>query len=161
MWWLVATVLLILGLSWLGRRWLPERQARKRGAGAGGRRAPEAAAAELAGQIPDVDAPATGCDVEIGDELDLHGVPPADVAELVDAFVDVSLRRGRRTIRIVHGKGIGEARRTVRARLERHPGVARFADAPPPSGWGATVVELHAQELDGSEPGVARQPPSA
>lgn len=78
---------------------------------------------------------------EIGTELDLHGVPPRQVAELVDEFVRVSRTRGHLVIRIVHGKGTGALRRTVRARLARHVGVIAFGDAAG-SGWGATVVQL-------------------
>ncbi len=119
--WLVATLLLVAGLAWLGRRFL----------GA----PPPPPPLE---SVPD-DVPAV---VTVEDSLDLHGVPPREVAELVDTFLDTACLQGRRQVRIVHGKGIGAMRRTVRARLARHPGVLAFADAPPPSGWGATVVEL-------------------
>ncbi|UCE04181.1 MAG: Smr/MutS family protein [Candidatus Latescibacterota bacterium] len=81
-------------------------------------------------------------DQPIGDELDLHGVPPREVTELVAAFIDEALLQGRPRVRIVHGKGTGVLRARIRAILAAHPGVRAFADAPPPSHWGATVVEL-------------------
>jgi Smr domain-containing protein len=88
-WWILGTVLLGLAVAWLGKRWLPESHASRR---------PIA---------PPTDPPAdVAIDLEIGDELDLHGVPPRQVAELVDAFIEVGLERRRRTLRIVHGRGI-------------------------------------------------------
>src|SRR5262245_1180467 len=121
--WLVATLLLVAGLGWLGRRFHAP---------------PPHEEPPPLEPLPD-DLPAV---VAVEDSLDLHGVPPREVAELVDAFLDNACLQGRRQVRIVHGKGIGAMRRTVRDRLARHPGVLAFADAPPPSGWGATVVEL-------------------
>jgi Smr domain-containing protein len=102
----------------------------------GGRLPQHTEGGEAAGPDPDYA-------VEIGDELDLHGVPPRDVDELVGAFVDVSLERGRSRVKIIHGKGTGSLRARVRVLLERHPGVAGYEDAVAPgSGWGATVVTL-------------------
>jgi len=80
--------------------------------------------------------------VDVGNELDLHGVPPREVAGLVDAFIDACAERQERFVRIIHGRGIGVLRRIVRSRLARHPRVLDYGDAPPPSGWGATVAEL-------------------
>ena len=121
--WLVATVVLILVGRVLGRRWL----------GA------ERPAAESFADASDSDPPA----LEIGDELDLHGVPDADVDMLVDAFVDVAVERRLRRAKIIHGKGIGARRQRVRARLARHPQVVGWHDAETPgSGWGATVAQL-------------------
>ena len=89
------------------------------------------------------DASAELGSVEVtGDTLDLHGAAPAEIGALVDAFIESSRQRGTRWVRIIHGKGTGTQRRTVRARLARRADVIGFADAPPPSGWGATVVEI-------------------
>jgi dsDNA-specific endonuclease/ATPase MutS2 len=126
--WIVATVVLILALRALGRR-LP---------GAGPR--PPTSVATT----PEPELPA----VEIGDELDLHGVPEADVDMLVDAFVDVAFERRLSQAKIIHGKGIGARRQRVRARLARHPQVLGWRDAETPgSGWGATVVQLRNPSL--------------
>lgn len=82
------------------------------------------------------------------DTIDLHGVPPAEAGPLVDAYVEEARRHGFPTVKIIHGRGIGAMRRTVRVHLARSPHVRHFQDAPPPSGRGATIAELHAREHD-------------
>lgn len=76
--------------------------------------------------------------------LDLHTFPPREVAALVTEYVAECRRRGIFRLRIVHGKGKGQLRRTVHATLSRIPEVASFrlagGDA---GGWGATEVDLH------------------
>ncbi|MEM9489628.1 MAG: Smr/MutS family protein [Myxococcota bacterium] len=82
--------------------------------------------------------------LELGDVLDLHHFRPRDVPELVRDYLDDSLERGYDQVRIIHGKGIGNLRRTVHAILGRHPGVAEFSLAGEGGGgWGATIVVLH------------------
>jgi dsDNA-specific endonuclease/ATPase MutS2 len=47
-------------------------------------------------------------------------------------------------VRIIHGRGVGVQRQTVRKVLERDPRVAVFEDAPATAGgWGATSVTFH------------------
>lgn len=93
--------------------------------------------------------PGAGCDetlepieMEIGDTLDLHVFPPREVANLVRDYLDLAFDKGLRSLRIIHGKGRGVQRRTVRSILDRDPRVVRYGDPPDASGWGATVVEL-------------------
>ena len=80
---------------------------------------------------------------EITDVLDLHSFPPSEIKDLVRDYLDLAYDQGLRKLRIVHGKGLGVQRRTVRALLERDPRVVAFGDPPGESGgWGATYVEL-------------------
>ena len=119
--WILGILALVAAVLWLGERWL--------------RTAP----------APMAEAPAEddlGAVTAEGDSLDLHGVPPREVAECVDAFVEQAVANGTRWVRIVHGKGIGVRRRQVRALLAADPRVVAYGDAPPPSAWGATIAEL-------------------
>jgi DNA-nicking Smr family endonuclease len=83
--------------------------------------------------------------VPITDVLDLHSFRPADVPSLVREYLDAAVERGLSRVRIVHGRGQGVQRRTVRILLERDPRVIAFGDAPAEAGgWGATWVTLRA-----------------
>jgi dsDNA-specific endonuclease/ATPase MutS2 len=82
-------------------------------------------------------------ELEITDVLDLHTVPPRDVKEVVEAYLDEARARGFRFVRIIHGRGIGVQRQTVQAVLARTPFVQQFSDAPAEAGgWGATIATL-------------------
>ena len=75
--------------------------------------------------------------------LDLHTFRPAEVRELIPAYIDECRKRGIFAVRIIHVKGKGQLRRTVHAVLERLPEVASFRLAGEDGGgWGATLVEL-------------------
>lgn len=79
----------------------------------------------------------------INGELDLHTFRPAEMKELIPAYLAECRLRGILSVRIVHGKGIGNLRRTVHAILEKLPEVAAFRLAGAETGgWGATLVEL-------------------
>lgn len=81
--------------------------------------------------------------VPITDQLDLHNFRPREVGDVVAEYVEAARAAGLTRVRIIHGKGIGNLRRTVHAVLERHAGVASFALAGErDGGWGATVAEL-------------------
>ena len=80
----------------------------------------------------------------ITDVFDLHSVPPKDIEAVVAEYLHECYRLGLTKIRIVHGKGIGVQRATVRVVLQRTKFVAWFGDAPMEAGgWGATVITLH------------------
>jgi dsDNA-specific endonuclease/ATPase MutS2 len=84
-------------------------------------------------------------ELPITDVLDLHSFLPAEVPDLVRDYLDEAWGRGLRRLRIVHGRGTGTQRRTVRTLLARDPRVVDFGDAPPEAGgWGATWVTLGA-----------------
>ena len=79
----------------------------------------------------------------ITDELDLHTFRPDEVGDLLGDYLAACVARGIGTVRIVHGKGIGNLRRTVHAILARQPTVVSFALAGEHfGGWGATMVRL-------------------
>jgi dsDNA-specific endonuclease/ATPase MutS2 len=82
-------------------------------------------------------------EIPVTDELDLHGLPPKLVREVVEAYLEEARRLGFRHVRIVHGKGIGQQREHVRKILAATPWVEAFGDAPADrGGWGATVARL-------------------
>ncbi len=81
--------------------------------------------------------------LEITDVLDLHSFAPKEVKAVVRDYLDAAYRRGLRSLRIIHGRGAGVQRKTVRVLLARDPRVLHFEDAPQEAGgWGATVVDL-------------------
>ncbi len=90
--------------------------------------------------------------IPITDVFDLHTVPPRDVEAVVEAYLQEAHRMGLRALRIIHGRGIGVQRKTVRRVLARTPSVADFRDAPGEAGgWGATVVTLTGQPDEESD----------
>ncbi len=75
--------------------------------------------------------------------LDLHTFKPAEIKDLIPDYLAACRERGICQVRIIHGKGIGNLRRTVHAILARHPEVVSFTlDHPQYGGWGATLVRL-------------------
>ena len=75
--------------------------------------------------------------------LDLHTFRPNEVKDLVSDYLGECRARGITRVRIIHGKGIGNLRRTVHALLPKHPDVVSFALAGEQlGGWGATIVHL-------------------
>ncbi len=81
--------------------------------------------------------------IPITDTFDLHSVQPREVEEVVEAYLEEACRTGLKSLRIIHGRGIGVQREIVRAVLARTPFVSAYADAPPEAGgWGATVIRL-------------------
>lgn len=82
-------------------------------------------------------------ELEISDVLDLHSFPPGETASVVESYLEAVAEKGIDSVRIIHGRGIGAQRRTVRALLARHPQVLSCSDAPADGGgWGATLVTL-------------------
>lgn len=79
--------------------------------------------------------------VPIEDALDLHAFVPADIPSVVEEYLHAAHAAGLREVRLIHGRGIGVQRASVRRALERHPLVEAFWDAPE-SHLGATVARL-------------------
>lgn len=96
--------------------------------------------------------------IPVTDVLDLHSIPPRDIKAVVEEYLQEAWRLELRFLRIVHGRGIGVQRETVRAVLARTAFVESFADAPlEAGGWGATVIALRPKEM-GTKPPAARNP---
>lgn len=75
--------------------------------------------------------------------LDLHPFSPKDLKTLIPDYLEECRLKGIREIRIIHGKGKGNIRRSVHALLERNLLVACYRLAELQTGsWGATVVTL-------------------
>lgn len=75
--------------------------------------------------------------------LDLHTFKPAEIKELVPDYLVACRARGILQVRIIHGKGVGNLRRTVHAILAKHPDVISYTlDYPQFGSWGATLVQL-------------------
>lgn len=82
-------------------------------------------------------------EVPITDVFDLHAFAPRDVKAAVEAYLDEARAAGFRFVRIIHGRGIGVQRETVRTVLARTAFVEEFSDAPiDAGGWGATLATL-------------------
>jgi dsDNA-specific endonuclease/ATPase MutS2 len=85
--------------------------------------------------------------LEISDVFDLHTIQPREVRAVVEEYLREAHSRGFRSVRIIHGKGLGVQRETVRTVLARTEFVEHFSDAPPEAGgWGATVARLRASD---------------
>jgi dsDNA-specific endonuclease/ATPase MutS2 len=82
-------------------------------------------------------------EIEITDVFDLHTIRPRDVKAVVEEYLRLANEKGFKVVRIIHGKGIGVQRETVRSILARTDFVLDWSDAPPEAGGlGATIVRL-------------------
>ena len=81
--------------------------------------------------------------IPITDVFDLHTIQPRDVKLVVEEYLHEAKRAGFRSVRIIHGKGIGVQREMVRSILARTLFVLDWTDAPPEAGGlGATIARL-------------------
>jgi DNA-nicking Smr family endonuclease len=84
--------------------------------------------------------------LEIDGILDLHTFSPKDLKTLIPDYLDECRKKRVVEVRIIHGKGKGNLRRSVHALLQRNPLVASYQLADLQSGsWGATIVTLKSQ----------------
>lgn len=80
-------------------------------------------------------------EIEITDVFDLHTIPPRDVKPVVEEYLSLAHEKGFKCVRIIHGKGIGVQRETVRTILARTSFVSSWTDAPQEAGGlGATIA---------------------
>ncbi len=81
--------------------------------------------------------------LEIDGTLDLHTFSPKDLRTLIPDYIEECLAKGIFHLRIIHGKGTGNLRRSVHAILERTTSVVSYRLAGEDGGsWGATLVTL-------------------
>ena len=82
-------------------------------------------------------------ELEITDTLDLHAFAPRDIKSVTGTYLAAAYQKGFKIVRIIHGKGIGVQRETVRKVLAETDFVKSFKNAPEfSSGWGATIAEF-------------------
>jgi DNA mismatch repair protein MutS2 len=78
-----------------------------------------------------------------GIEIDLRGQTVAEILPRLDKYIDDAYLSGLPWVRIIHGKGTGVLRETVRRELAGHPLVAsQRPGAANEGGEGVTVAEL-------------------
>jgi len=81
--------------------------------------------------------------IPIDGVLDLHNFSPKDLKYLIPDYLEECYKENIFKVRIIHGKGLGNLRRTVHSILNRLPRVKEFKLAGENAGgWGATLVEL-------------------
>ena len=84
--------------------------------------------------------------IPIDDHLDLHPFQPKEIASVVEEYLAECKEAGFSEVRLIHGKGKGVQRNSIRALLEKLPNIESFHDAPLEAGsWGATIVKLKSQ----------------
>jgi dsDNA-specific endonuclease/ATPase MutS2 len=82
-------------------------------------------------------------EIEITDVFDLHTIQPREVKLVVEEYLRLAREKGFRSVRIIHGKGVGVQREMVRSILAKTAFVFDWTDAPPDAGsWGATIVRF-------------------
>ena len=98
------------------------------------------------GLITRVDEP---IDMPIDGVLDLHTFRPREIKDLVPDYLAECRKHGILRVRIIHGKGIGNLRRTVHSILSKIPYVETYSLASEHfGGWGATIINLKPQGVD-------------
>jgi len=78
--------------------------------------------------------------IDLDYELDLHHFNPKDAKDVLLEFIDIAAQKGKKQIRIVHGKGISTLKTMVRKELEHNSKILSFSDDG--ANWGATVAVL-------------------
>jgi DNA mismatch repair protein MutS2 len=76
-------------------------------------------------------------------EINIIGSRAEEAVEKVERFLDEAMVAELRNLRIIHGYGTGQLRRSIAELLRAHPLVSNFGPAADDKGGGGvTVVEL-------------------
>jgi DNA mismatch repair protein MutS2 len=87
--------------------------------------------------------PSFGFHESPGIELDLRGQRSDEALDTLDSYLDSAYLAGLPWVRIIHGKGTGKLRKTVRDALRNHPHVKSFEPGGDTEGGeGVTVAKL-------------------
>lgn len=93
---------------------------------------------------PEDDAP---IEIPIEDTIDLHPFRPAEIRDVVGEYLEAAREAGFRQVRLIHGKGRGVQRQSIRSLLDTIDWVDHYEDGGFGGGeWGATVVTLRPME---------------
>ncbi len=109
---------------------------------------PTATGRELAGRGPGrvgfrSPGPLPASSRPVATEILLLGQTTDEARDRVEKYLDDAFLAGLASVRLVHGKGSGALRKTVRDLLAGHPLVESFRDGEPSEGGtGATVAAL-------------------
>lgn len=96
-------------------------------------------------------------ELPLEDVLDLHPFAPREIRGVVEEYLTQCREAGLTHVRLIHGKGKGVQRDSIRALLARLPFVHAFSDAPSEAGgWGAMLVTLRPTLPDLANPGRKR-----
>ena len=79
--------------------------------------------------------------IPIGDAIDLHWFPPADILSVVEEYLFEAQAAGFEVVRVIHGRGKGLQRAAVQRLLTTHVAVESFWDDTR-AHLGATMVRL-------------------
>jgi DNA mismatch repair protein MutS2 len=76
-------------------------------------------------------------------ELDLRGQRAEEALDSLDRYLDASYLAGLPFVRIIHGKGTGKLRQSVREALSQHPHVSSYESGGEREGGdGVTIAKL-------------------
>jgi dsDNA-specific endonuclease/ATPase MutS2 len=82
-------------------------------------------------------------EIPVDGVLDLHAFRPGEIKDLIPDYIRLCKEKDIYEIRIIHGKGTGQLRRTVHSILSKNQTVRSFRSAGEDAGgWGATIIEL-------------------
>jgi len=82
-------------------------------------------------------------EIPVGDVLDLHSFQPRDVVPAATSFLEAAREAGYRHVRLIHGKGVGVQRASIRSALSKLDWVESATDSDWSAGsWGATLVTI-------------------